>query len=268
MRNFIKSLIPPFFLNIFKKIKNYKYGWKGEYSTWQEAQNDATGYDTDGILQTVKRSLLKVKNGEAIYERDGALFDEIQYSWQLLTGLMFASAKQLCSEGVRVLDFGGSLGSTYYQNKIFLDQFNNVSWSVVEQKHFTDVGKKYFEDDRLKFFNTVEECIQQYHPNILILSSVLQYIEKPYELLNLILKNDFKTILIDRTSFSKVNEKIKLQIVPPSIYEASYPCWFFDELKFITYFESNNYNVVESFMTTEGESNEYIFKGFIMQRNA
>ena len=169
---------------------------------------------------------------------------------------------------LKVCDFGGSLESTYYQNKKFLDKITDVSWGVVEQRHFVDAGKKDFEDDRLKFFNTVDECMKQEHPNILILSSVLQYIEKPYELLDFILKNDFEAILIDRTTFSKTIEKIKLQIVPPSIYEASYPCWFFDELKFITYFESNNYNVVESFMTTEGESNEYIFKGFIMQSNA
>ena len=74
--------------------------------------------------------------------------------------------------------------------------------------------------------------------------------------------------MIDRTAFSKTNEKIKLQLVPSSIYEASYPCWFFEELKFITYFKSNNYNVIESFITTDGESNKYIFKGFIMQKNA
>jgi putative methyltransferase (TIGR04325 family) len=267
MKHFIKLLIPPILLNILKKITNTKYGFKGDYYTWQEAKNDATGYDRGEILQTVRGALLKVKNGEAIYERDGVLFDEIQYSWQLLAGLMFASAKQLPLE-LKVLDFGGSLGSTYYQNKKFLDGFNDVSWSIVEQEHFVNAGKKDFKDDRLKFFNTLEECIQQENPKILILSSVLQYIEQPYELLDFILKNNFETVLIDRTPFSRINEKIKLQIVQPSIYEASYPCWFFDELKFITYFESNNYNVVESFMAADGESNEYIFKGFIIQKNA
>jgi putative methyltransferase (TIGR04325 family) len=167
-----------------------------------------------------------------------------------------------------VCDFGGSLGSTYYQNKKFLDKLDDVSWGVVEQKHFVDIGKEEFEDKRLKFFYDVDECSQQENPNILILSSVLQYIEKPYELLDDILKNNFEYILIDRTSFSKNNEKIMIQVVPPFIYEANYPCWFFEELKFITYFESNNYNIVESFIAADGESNEYIFKGFIIQRNA
>jgi len=93
MKQCIKSLIPPILLNTIRKLKNNKYGWQGDYSSWEEAENDSTGYDTDKILQTVKASLLKVKNGEAVYERDSVLFNEIQYSWQLLTGLMFCSAK-------------------------------------------------------------------------------------------------------------------------------------------------------------------------------
>jgi putative methyltransferase (TIGR04325 family) len=264
MKQFIKSLIPPILLNTLRKITNNKYGWKGDYSTWQEAQDDSTGYDNDEILQTVKNSLLKVKNGEAVYERDSVIFNKIQYSWPLLAGLMFCGAK---NGGVlKVCDFGGSLGSTYFQNKKFLDRFNEVSWSVVEQKNFVNVGKKEFEDDRLKFFNTVEECIQQENPNTLILSSVLQYIENPYELLKDILKNDFEFILIDRTPFSKINEKITLQVVPPSIYEASYPAWFFDEVKFLNYFKNKNYEIIERFDGLDGTSSECEFKGIILEK--
>ena len=264
MKQFIKSLIPPILLNTLKKMKNNKYGWKGNYDTWEDAQSDATGYDSDKILQTVKTSLLKVKNGEAVYERDSVIFDEVQYSWPLLTGLMFCCAKM---RGVlNVCDFGGSLGSTYYQNKKFLDKLDSVSWNIVEQKHFVKIGKEEFEDNRLKFFYDVDTCIKQENPNVLLLSAVLQYIEEPYELLTDILKNDFKYILIDRTPFSKNDEKIKLQVVPPSIYEASYAHRFFDESKFVKYFEKNNFRIIESFNGTDGENDEYIFKGMILER--
>ena len=260
----IKSLIPPILLNILNKLRKNKYGWKGNYSTWQDAKDDSTGYDTDKILQTVKTSLLKVKNGKAVYERDSVLFDEIQYSWKLLTGLMFCGAKM--GGILKVCDFGGSLGSTYYQNKKFLDKLDDVSWSIVEQKHFVDIGKEEFEDDKLKFFYNVDECVEKENSNVLLLSSVIQYIEKPYELLDDILKNNFEYILIDRTPFSKVGEKITLQIVPPSIYEASYPCRFFDEIEFIQYFKNNNYRVFEDFNALDGETNEYKFKGIIFEK--
>ena len=105
MKQFIKSLIPPIALNILKRIQSSKYGWHGNYKSWKEAQNASTGYESNEIIQKVRSSLLKVKNGEVVYERDSVIFDEIQYSWQLLAGLMFASAK---SGGVlKVLDFGG-----------------------------------------------------------------------------------------------------------------------------------------------------------------
>ena len=265
MKQFVKALIPPIFLNILKKIITNKYGWKGDYSNWKEAQDISTGYDSDEILQTVKNSLLKVKNGEAVYERDSVIFNEIQYSWPLLTGLMFAAAK--LEGSLKVLDFGGSLGSTYYQNKKFLDKLNDVSWSVVEQKYFVETGKKDFENGRLKFYYDVHECVDKEKPNVLLLSSVLQYIENPYELLDSILENNFEYILIDRTPFCKFHERIKLQVIPDSIYKASYVCRFFDEVQFVDYFKKNNYSVIVDFNGTDGESSEYIFKGMIMERS-
>jgi putative methyltransferase (TIGR04325 family) len=264
MKQFIKSLIPPILLNILNKVRNNKYGWKGDYSSWQEARDVSTGYDSNEILQAVRNSLLKVKSGEAVYERDSVIFDEIQYSWPLLAGLMFAASKM--GGVLKVCDFGGSLGSTYYQNKKFLDKLDHVSWSIVEQKHFVDVGKVDFEDDRLKFFYSVNECVKKEKPDVLLLSSILQYIEKPYELLDEILKNDFKYILIDRTSFSKNTEKITLQRVPPFIYDASYPCWFFNESKFVNYFGNKGYQVLEDFESLDGETNEYKFKGMILEK--
>lgn len=264
MKQFIKSLIPPLLLDLYRKCNNLQYGWHGNYHTWEEANEASTGYDSNEILQRVRAALLKVKNGEAIYERDSVIFDEIQYSWPLLAGLMFASAK---SGGVlKVLDFGGSLGSTYYQNKKFLDRFDDLSWSIVEQKHFVDVGKVDFEDNRLKFYYDVDSCVEKENPNVLMLSSVLQYIEKPYELLDKLLKYDFEFVIFDRTPFSIENKDvIKLQTVPPSIYTASYPCWFFDQNRLLNYFK-NKYKILEIFDALDGKSNEYTFKGFIFER--
>ncbi len=263
MKQFIKSLIPPILISIVNKYKYKNQNWQGNYNSWEEAQIDSTGYDGDEILSKVKNSLLKVKNGEAVYERDSVVFDKIYYSWPLLAGLMLSSKERLS-----VLDFGGSLGSTYFQNRKFLDELENVSWSIVEQNHFVDVGKKEFEDKRLRFYHTVDECITIQQPNVLLLSSVLQYIEKPYGVLDDILENDFEYILIDRTSFSVSHKDIiKMQIVPRSIYKASYPCWFFDEVYFVDYFIAKGYRLIESFDGADGKSLDYYFKGMIWRKD-
>ena len=262
MKQFIKSLIPPILLNLIKKINN-KSVWTGNYNSWQEAQDASTGYDDDTVLNKVKKALLKVKNGEATYERDSVIFDRVYYSWPLLSGLMLASSRKLS-----VLDFGGSLGSTYYQNRKFLDELDEVRWSIVEQEHFVNVGKQEFEDEKLKFYQTVDICLEEQNPNVLLFSSVLQYIENPYELLDNILLNEFEYIVIDRTSFSTKNEDtIKVQTVPESIYKASYPCWFFDESSFLQFFINKGYRLVESFDGADSKGEEYYFKGMIWRKN-
>ena len=263
MKKFIKSLLPPILLDILRKIKSNKYGWHGDYKSWQEAKEASTGYDSEDILQKVKASLLKVKNGEAMYERDSVLFDKIQYSWPLLAGLMYASAK--AKGTLHVIDFGGSLGSTYFQNKKFLDGLKEVSWSIIEQKRFVEIGKEEFEDERLKFYDDMKSCFTIQRTTILVLSSVLQYIEKPYVLLEELLKFDFEFIVIDSTPFAH-QERLTVQKVPPSIYEASYPCWFFEEEQFLSAL-LHRYHVLESFDGLDGETELCVFRGMILERN-
>ena len=239
----IKEICPPILYKYLKSIKKPQYGWFGNYNNWQEAKDDSTGYETDEILHKVRTARWDVKNGEAVYERDGVLFNTIQYSWPLLSWLMFAAAK---SNGkLRVLDFGGSLGSSYFQNKKFLDKLNYVSWNVVEQKHFVDAGKKDFEDDRLHFYYDAKNCMEKENPNILLLSRVLQYIENPYELLNDIIKNDIEYVILDVVPISLSKERLTIQRIDPSIYNALYPCWLLDYSKLDSTFKVNNFSLIE-----------------------
>lgn len=270
MRKLVLDLLPPLLLQWLRHLKQQHYGWAGNYNTWNEAKLKSTGYDHDEILKKVRASLLQVKNGTAVYERDSVLFDEIQYSWPLLAGLLYAAGR---SQGrINVLDFGGSLGSTYYQNKKFLDGLSEVSWSIVEQKQFVDVGQKDLEDHRLKFYYDVESCKEKNNPNVLVLSSVLQYIEDWEGMIQFLLKFNIDILIIDLTPFSiSGKERITVQKVQPSIYNAAYPCWIFNEIKFCNIIETK-YNLIEAFQTMESlrihlsENDEAVYKGFIYQR--
>lgn len=259
----IVNILPPFLYYLLANLFNNK--WRGNFHTWKVAESKTIGYNSEVILKNVRESLYKVKTGISIYERDSVLFDEIHYSWPLLTGILLASAK---SNGkIHVLDFGGSLGSTYFQNKKFLDCFDDVVWCIVEQKHFIKIGKQDFEDDRLKFYLSVEDCLKEQSINILLLSSVIEYIEKPYELLkklNTLLKVDY--ILIDRTPFIDGEDKIVIQTVPSSIYKASYPCHLFNLDKFKQFFSSNGYFLLEEFDAIDGKHKDISFKGLIYFR--
>lgn len=264
MKKFLKSWIPPIILSYIQGLRNRKYGWKGDYVDWQSAKNASLGYDQEEILSKVKSAISKVKNGEAVFERDSVLFDEIQYSWPFLAGLMQASSSV---GNLRVLDFGGSLGSSYFQNRKFISHVKDVSWNIVEQEHFVKLGKQEFESEHLHFYYDVDSCVEEQNTEILLLLSVLQYLENPFDMLDNMLKHDFKYILIDRTPFTdQARDLIKLQIVPPQIYEASYPCWVFDAQKFNDYFVSNSYELVEEFETIESRHENHYFKGQIWRK--
>ena len=234
---------PPIVKIIYKKIfptTPRANMWSGDYATWEEAKMHSTGYESVNILEKCKVSLLKVKNGEAVYERDSVLFDKIQYSWGLLAGLQKAAIE---NDGkLSVIDFGGSLGSSYFQNKDFLNN-PEIIWSIVEQNHFVDCGKENFEDKNLKFYHTLEECLEKQRPNVLLLSGVLQYLEKPSEWISKFNALDIPYIIIDRTAFlDSGNDFLTIQNVPESIYKASYPTWVFNKKSFIESF--TNYNLI------------------------
>ena len=69
---------------------------------------------------------------------------------------------------------------------------------------------------------------------MLVLSSVLQYLENPNQWIEKF--NDLKIdyIIIDRTAFINAKkDMITIQNVPESIYKANYPAWFFNQEKLI-----------------------------------
>ena len=257
----LKVMFPVFIrkLKNFRKrtIKNDKNGFIGDYPTWEEAKKFSVGYDSSVIFDKVKNSLLKIKKGEAVYERDSVLFNKIQYSWPLLANLLWIASYN--KNNLNLIDFGGSLGSTYFQNISYLKHLNCLKWNIVEQKYFVDCGKKYFEDKNLKFFYTIEECLKVQKPDVIILSSVLHYLENPYNFLEKLINFNFKYIIFDRTLFS--NEKkdiLRIQVVSPEIFDASYPCWFLNLSKFLSYF-NDKYELVSDFEGFQ-EGKGFLFK--------
>jgi putative methyltransferase (TIGR04325 family) len=267
--NIIKALakdwLPPPILRLARKIlfREKQIHFDGEFASWEEACARCTGYDVPQILAQVLDATLKVKRGEAVYERDSVLFDHIEYAWSILAGLMWAAARN--SGRLNVLDFGGSLGSSYFQNKKFLQTLKEVHWNVVEQRHFVEAGQSKIQDGRLRFYKTIEECLNENRPNVILLSGVLQCLKDPEQLLDEVAGLGIDHILIDRTSFTADGAKKRLfvQHVPKSIYKASYPIWLLNESDFIGRITSRGYELIESFDAIDKLDDRGIWKGFL-----
>jgi len=129
---------------------------------------------------------------------------------------------------LRVLDFGGSLGSTYFQYRRFLETLNEVRWNVVEQNIFVDIGREHVVETCLAFFGSISDAIASEGPNFVHFGSSLQYLKNPREILQTTANTGAKFLLLDRLPVSDLDhDLVTVQMVPPSIYPASYAAWVF-----------------------------------------
>lgn len=215
--------------------------WTGDYPSWQQALADSKAYDSDEIFRKTLDATRKVVAGEAAYERDSYLFDHIAYTWSLLSALLLAHAQD---GRLDVLDFGGSLGSSYRQNHKFLDRLAHVAWNVVEQAHVVEAGKAEFETERLRFRSSIAECGPV---NVALFPSVLCYLEDPWEVLRQASATTARLLFVNRTPFHEGDQdRIRLQIVRPPIYDGSYPCWQFSRGRFEAFLERLGWRRLES----------------------
>lgn len=260
--------LPPILVRLLQKLRGGGISFGGDYATWTDAKAHSSGYDADDILAKVLAATLKVKRGEAAFERDSVVFDRVQYTWPVLAGLMWAAAR---NDGrLNVLDFGGALGGSYFQNRKFLEVLADVRWNVVEQGHYVKSGKKHIQDEILRFYPTISACMLENTPNVILLSSVLQYLEKPINILQELRNVGAAVMIIDKTPLANIHgDKLLIQQVPTSIYSASYPMWV---LSFATLSEEleRHWRIVNRFLGPEGhvrskDGLSFSFEGLLLE---
>ncbi|MBO5760725.1 MAG: methyltransferase, TIGR04325 family [Lentisphaeria bacterium] len=215
-----------------KKFLQRFWGLKGDFSSFREAADHAKGYSAENIAEKVFNATRTVIEGNAEYERDSVLFYESRYNYPLLTALLSVCNKTKTS--LNVLDFGGALGSSFWQNRKYLEKVtDNLSWHIVEQNSFLQAAEKLIYNAPLFFHSTIEEAQQNAVFNAVLFSSVLQYLEKPRSFLEKVRNVEY--LIIDRhPEFAEVlDAQYSVQYVHEPIYEASYPVriWGKDELK-------------------------------------
>lgn len=242
--------------------------FRGDYQTFADAELASTGYDAADILARTRTAALMVRDGKAAFERDTVTFAAPEHRFPILAALLRAAVE---ADGrLSVIDFGGALGSLYYQCRHFLPAQIDLRWNIVEQPAHVACGQHEFANGQLRFFETVSACLAVDRPQVLLLSGVLQYLEAPYETLRGLLAHEFDYVIIDRTPLlNRDADRLTVQTVPSSIYPGSYPAWFFSETRLRETWREASYQLVAEFpgfdaVSLEGETNS--FKGFILAR--
>ncbi len=210
--------------------KRNHFNFHGTFNSWRDAKKNSSGYDSPKIINKLKSSVIKLKKNKFLFERDTVLFSKPIYDWIILYYILHNYYKK---NSLNLIDFGGSLGSTYFQHKFFLKNLNLLKWNIVEQKKIVNIGNKLLKNELLKFNDNLENVLKKNKTELIIFNTVLQYVEDPWYFLKLIKKKGIM-IIINNILFTKKNHDIILiQKNPKRIYEASYPLRIFSRKNFL-----------------------------------
>ena len=240
----------------------------GDYPTWAAALAASTGHYLPDFVERTRLALLKVKRGEAVYERDSVLFDRVAHPFPLLAALLLAALDN--GGELTVFDFGGGLGTSYFQCRGSLAPVRALRWLIVDQPSHVSIGRMEFESDELRFFPTPEELLRTHTPQLLLLSGVLPCVPEPYTLLKELVDAAIPYIVVDRTFFlHRDADRLTVQHGPDEIYPGSYPAWFLSETRLLRALADGNYRTLWDFhgFDSVGPDDEPAYtKGFVFRR--
>ena len=147
-RDAARSFLPYGFV---RAIRRRNKGVVGSYRTWEEALQATGPYKPEMVtlIETVRR----YRDREPSYlNRYDPSYRGVSYP--LLAGLLTASVR--CGGRLSVLDFGGSLGQTWFGLEWTLRHLPSPTmWCVVDQPECVAGGVPLFESDRLRFYASV-----------------------------------------------------------------------------------------------------------------
>jgi putative methyltransferase (TIGR04325 family) len=266
LRGALRELLPAAALRAMRSGRSSELRFHGDYIDWDKAVQSSGGYDNALIVLKMFEAELAVKKGEALDARDGVVFDRVQFSLPVLAAL--GRAARRLSRPLRVVDFGGAFGGSYRQYKAFYG--DSVEWAIVEQPEIVRLGLEHFRNGEIQFHASLASALSATPADVVLLSSVLQYLPEPYRLLAEIGRSNAQHLIIDRTPCGWGERDIlAVQHVPPEIYSASYPCWIFSRQRLLSALFTH-FSMLGSFSdgsgTWRGDVMDFELAGFMLDR--
>lgn len=265
-----RAWLPPALFSLAGRWSGRALRWEGVPPRWEDAVRRSTGYDDASILQRVAAATREVVAGRAAYERDSVLFQEPAPPSPLLFPLLRHALRH--PGPLDVVDFGGSLGSTYRLCRAFLPEGLALRWTVVEQPAFVAAGQAEFATEELRFAPSLDALPPAAGPRLLLASSVLQYLQRPAAVLDTFETSGAATLVVDRTPvWDGPADALAVQHVPPHIYRASYPCWILSRPALLARWRAG-WRLVADVPAPEGRRQAsggpaFEFRGFILERD-
>lgn len=220
----------------------------GPLTSWAEAEALATGWESPAIVDKTLALSLKMRDGEIAFQQDTLVHERVTYSPTILAFLARASAT---GTPLDIIDFGGSLGTNYYQNRAIIapaEARGSLKWRVVELPKTVALGRKHFANETLRFYDDWQSAADEAHDPKMLFTGSFQCVPDPLTLLDEVAGRHIPLIAFDRLLVSPAAaHEVYVQRPPARYYAATMPVWCFSRSAFEAEMAARGYDLIAEF---------------------
>lgn len=209
--------------------------WDGVYKSFAEVPVQGSGFAGNDWLENSSKKLSGFRDLAASSSTVPVV---TAYTDSLLP--VIAGIVQGKNRSVRILDFGGGLGFSYYQIREGLSGDAEFELCVVDIEEVCAEGRRVFEGEaNISFHSAIPEASGQGF-EIVHIGSSLQYIEDWQSQLGALCEVAAEYVLMANIPAGDIETFATAQ----NYYGSRIPCWFFDVRDLISTMEENDYRLV------------------------
>jgi putative methyltransferase (TIGR04325 family) len=236
--NFIMEWFLPPKIKVWVRVLLSRLVGFTKVGSWESAVAKSSGYESANVVEPIVAAAKRIQD-----DTQASNFLTTRYQ-QIATGMLYCISQGRLNSGepIRVLDVGGG-GADYFNQFQKFAPHINFDWTVLETPALAEAMSNEFGRNltNLRWVSSIENTNETY--DVILCSSVFQYVEKPFELLaTLVKKSGF--LIVNRISLVDSSEHfVAMQRIITNGKRASYPVHFFAEKKFLN--EMSQYGDVQ-----------------------
>lgn len=231
MKSLIKSVMPDFFLQLFRAIRDTRYRmrrtYSGAYARIEDVTTTRGGYEDDEWPATAAQysRWATAQNERAFIP--AAVSNEVAFLPLLIS----------VSRATRVLDFGGATGFSYIAAKY--GAMRTVDrYVIVEHSNVCAQGRELFKDDaKVEFLDR----IPQEKFDVVLIGSALQYVSDYQGLLRQLTDSKPRWVLFTKLPAGENVTFVTAQVNLPG---KTFAVWLFNVKELVSHMESLNYRLI------------------------
>lgn len=208
--------------------------WEGVYSNFQDVPEIGPGFRGG---KWIENSLKKIYALREIAEKENIIPEVTRYRESILP--VVASMAYNEKGEIKILDFGGSLGFTYYQVIQSLPSAENFEFHIVENEAVCEAGREFFkQNEKIIFYSDLPNSNKRF--DIIHMSSSIHYVEKWQDIIARMRLYQPRYILFTDLLAGNIPTYASIQ----NYYGSKIPVWFLNVDEVIKTMESQQFKII------------------------